>query len=176
VDGLQLTPLGQQHLPALRDLVHDPDVQRFTRVPVPAPSGWIDTWLAFYEEGRTDGTREGFAIEDQGGRFLGLAFAVRIAAEEATTELGYVVAPAARGKGVASHALAELTAWAFAEREMLRAELKISTANEASKRVAARCGYICEGVLRSMYVKPGMRDDLEIWSRLATDPAPPPSN
>jgi hypothetical protein len=23
-----------------------------------------------------------------------------------------------------------------------------------------------------MYVKPGMRDDLELWSRLASDPAP----
>jgi RimJ/RimL family protein N-acetyltransferase len=174
VDGFRLAPLGPQHLPALRELVTDPDVQRFTRVPVPSPPGWIDTWLAFYQQGREDGTREGFAIEDAGGAFLGLAFAVKIDAEAATTELGYVVAPAARGRGIATGALAALTTWAFEQREMVRAELKISTANGASKRVAERCGYACEGVLRSVYVKPGMRDDLELWSRLATDPAPAP--
>ena len=171
MDGLRLTPLGPQHLPALREIVRDADVQRFTRIPVPTPADWIETWLAFYEHGRRDGSREAFAIEDAGGGFLGLAFAVRIDAEEATTELGYVVAPAARGRGVASRALAELTAWVFAERGMHRAELRISVANTASKRVAERCGYAYEGVLRSMYVKPGMRDDLEVWSRLATDPA-----
>jgi RimJ/RimL family protein N-acetyltransferase len=170
VEDHRLTPLAARHLPALRDLVQDPDVQRFTRVPVPAPPEWIETWLAFYEQGREDGTREGFAIEDPGGAFLGLVFAVTIDAEAATTELGYVVAPAARGRGLASRALLELTDWAFRERDMLRAELKISTANEASKRVARRCGYACEGVLRSMYVKPGLREDLELWSRLASDP------
>jgi RimJ/RimL family protein N-acetyltransferase len=172
VEELRLTPLATRHLPALRELVKDPDVQRFTRVPVPTPPEWIETWLAFYEQGRRDGSREGFAIEDPGGAFLGLAFAVRIDADTATTELGYVVAPAARGRGVARHALGELTRWAFSELGMLRAELMISVGNAASKRVATCCGYHHEGVLRSMYVKPGMRDDLEIWSRLASDPSP----
>ena len=172
MDDLRFPPLGPQHRAALRELVRDPEVQRFTRVPVPTPPGWIDTWLSFYEVGREEGTREGFAIEDAAGTFLGLAFAVRIDADEATAELGYVVAPAARGRGVASRALTDLTEWVFAERAMVRAELRISVANEASKRVAERCGYAREGVLRSMYVKPGMRDDLELWSRLATDPGP----
>ena len=40
----------------------------------------------------------------------------------------------------------------------------------ASKKVAERCGYVFEGVLRSHYFKPGLREDTEIWSRLATDP------
>ena len=166
----RLTPLTARHLPALRDLVQDPDVQRFTRVPVPPPPEWIETWLAFYEQGRADGTREGFAIEAPDGAFLGLAFAVTIDAEAATTELGYVVAPAARGRGLAGRALGELTDWAFRERAMLRAELRISVANPASKRVAERCGYVREGVLRSLYWKPGLREDVELWSRLASDP------
>jgi len=172
VEHHRLTPLTERHLPALRDLVQDPDVQRFTRVPVPAPPEWIETWLAFYEQGREEGTREGFAIEDDGGAFLGLVFAVKIDAEAATTELGYVIAPAARGRGLASRALAELTDWAFREREMLRAELRISVANAPSKRVAERCGYACEGVLRSLFVKQGVREDTELWSRLPTDAAP----
>ena len=84
-------------------------------------------------------------------------------------ELGYMVAPSARGRGVATEALRLLTAWAFEKLGAVRAELVISTENEASKRVAERCGYQREAVLRSVHQKQGLRDDVEIWSRLTTD-------
>jgi RimJ/RimL family protein N-acetyltransferase len=58
----------------------------------------------------------------------------------------------------------------------LRLELLISVGNVGSKRVAERCGYRCEGVLRSLFLKQDIRDDTEIWSRLPTDPAPVPSS
>ena len=63
-----------------------------------------------------------------------------------------------------------MTEWAFAELGLIRIELLISVENAASKKVAERCGYVREGVLRSIYLKPGLREDTEIWSRLATDP------
>lgn len=168
--AVRLEPLGAEHLPALAELVEDPDVQRFTRVPVPAPPGFVAEWLGRYETGRSDGTREAFAIVDEGGAFLGFAAAVDIDREGLTVELGYMVAPAARGRGVAAEALRLLTDWAFAELGALRIELRISADNEASKRVARRCGYVPEGVLRSAPLKQGLREDLEIWSLLPTDP------
>jgi RimJ/RimL family protein N-acetyltransferase len=135
------------------------------------PPDFARTWLARYEEGRRDGTREAFAIVDDEGGFLGLALVPQIDRETRTAELGYVVAPAARGRGVASEALRQLSAWAVAELGIFRLELLISVDNAASKRVAEKCGYICEGVLRSFHVKQDVREDTEIWSRLATDPA-----
>jgi len=36
--------------------------------------------------------------------------------------------------------------------------------------VARRNSYTCEGTLRSTYQKQGRREDVTIWSRLATDP------
>jgi len=51
-----------------------------------------------------------------------------------------------------------------------RLELRISVDNVASKRVAERCGYTRDGVLRSLYVKEGLREDTEVWSRLPGDP------
>jgi RimJ/RimL family protein N-acetyltransferase len=86
-----------------------------------------------------------------------------------TLELGYVVAPVARGRGVAAAALQALTEWAFSAQDALRIELLISVQNGASKRVAQRCGYVREGVLRSVHFKQDLRDDMEIWSRLPTD-------
>jgi RimJ/RimL family protein N-acetyltransferase len=172
VGTLRLEPFDESHLPALSSLLDDPAVQRFTRVPVPVPSGFARTWLGFYADARKAGTREAFAVLDGEGSagFLGLALAPRIDRDEKTAELGYVVAPAARGRGVASQALRLLTDWAFNDLRLERAELLISVDNDASKRVATRCGYVREGVLRSLYFKQGKREDMEIWSRLPSDP------
>jgi RimJ/RimL family protein N-acetyltransferase len=167
--AIRLEPFGERHLAALEEILDDPDLLRFTRLPEPVPPGFARTWLDRYEEGRTDGSREAFAIADEDGSFLGLALAPRIEDDARTAELGYVVAPAARGRGVATEALRQLTKWALAERCMLRLELLISVENTASKRVAERCGYVREGILRSLHVKEGVREDTEIWSRLASD-------
>ena len=164
-----LVPLAREHLPAVEELLRDPDVLRFTRVPEPPPPDFAETWLGLYERGRRDGTREGFALVDGAEKFLGLALVPRIEQEARTAELGYVVAPAARGRGVATAALRLLTDWAFAELGALRLELHIGVTNEASKRVAERNGYRLEGVLRSLYLKPGVREDTELWSRLLGD-------
>ncbi len=157
-------------MPLLERALADPEIVRNTRVPEPPPPGFADYWLGRYEEGRADGTREGFALEDDDGRHLGLGVAPRIEREARTAELGYVVLAEERGRGVATEALRLLTAWGFAELDAVRLELMISAGNEASKRVAERCGYVREGVLRSVYVKPGRWEDTEVWSRLATDP------
>ncbi len=167
-DHLRFEPLGAAHLEALARMALDPGVQRFTRVPVPPPPDFAPIWLARYETGRRDGTREGFAILDAAdGRFLGFAAVPKIDREARTVELGYLVAPEARGRGVATAALWWLTRWAFAELGAERLELLISVDNEASKVVARRCGYTFEGVLRSLHFKQGLRADTEIWSKLA---------
>ncbi len=167
--AIGLEPLGESHLAAVEAMLGDPDVLRFTRVPEPVPPDFPRTWLGLYEEGRSEGTREAFAIAED-GEFLGVAVVPRIDHETQTAELGYVVAPEARGRGVASEALRQLTEWAFDDAAMFRLELMISVDNRASRRVAERCGYVREGVLRSLHFKQGLREDTEIWSRLATDP------
>jgi RimJ/RimL family protein N-acetyltransferase len=171
VPSVRLEPLSEAHLPGIEDLLADGDVLRFTRVPEPVPDDFATAWLAFYDEGRREGTREAFAVVDADDRrFLGLALAPRVNREEQTAELGYVVSASARGRGVATEALRLLTEWAFTELRAVRIELWIDVFNEASMRVAERCGYVREGVLRSVYFKQGRRHDFEIWSRLPTDP------
>lgn len=167
---IRLVPFAESHLDALEPIVHDPDTVRFTRIPDPAPPGYVRTVLESAESGRVEGQREAFAILGDDGEFLGLAVAPSVNRGSLTAELGYMVTPAARGRGVATEALRQLTEWALGE-GMLRLELLISTDNEASKKVAERCGYVREGVLRSTYLKPGRREDTEIWSRLARDPS-----
>ena len=167
---VRLEPLGEQHLAGVAAMFEDEDVRRYTRIPVPVPPGFEREWLEFYEEGRREGTREAFAVVDGKGEFLGLALAFGIDREGRQLELGYVVSPHARGRGVATRSLELLTEWAFGELDALRIELWISASNEPSKRVAERAGYRYEGTLRSFHFKQGIRDDFEVWSRLADDP------
>lgn len=167
--GIRLTLFDEGHLPGFAAMLTDADIERFTRLPVPAPPDFPRTWLERYEHGRRDGTSEAFAIVDDGGGFLGCAMAFGIDAEEGQGELGYVVAPAARRRGVATEALRLLTDWGFTDRGLMRLELLISVENAPSKRVAAKCGYVHEGVLRSIHVKQDVREDLEMWSRLPSD-------
>jgi RimJ/RimL family protein N-acetyltransferase len=171
MSAIRLVPFGPQHLPGLQSLVDDPSVRRYTRVPEPVPDDFVESWVDRYERGRIDKTRMNFAIEDADDdhTFLGLALAPEMDLDERTAELGYVLAAAARGRGVATAALRQMTTWAFEDQEMIRLQLLISVANDASKQVAKRCGYQFEGVLRGLYFKQDLREDTESWSRLSTD-------
>jgi RimJ/RimL family protein N-acetyltransferase len=165
---VQLTPLAEEHLPLLDALISDPETLRFTRIPEPPPPGFARQWLDAYEAGRRDGTREAFAAFDDEERFVGLALAPAIESGAREAELGYIVTPDARGRGVATAMLRTLTDWAFAQ-GILRATLIINIENTASERVAQRCRYVREGVLRSIFIKDGRRADATLWSRLPSD-------
>jgi RimJ/RimL family protein N-acetyltransferase len=165
---VRLVPFASEHLEEFNAMLSDPDVLRYTRVPEPVPKGFGKAWAARYEAGRTDGTRENFAILDANDAFCGVAVAPAIDRDEQTAELGYVVAPGARGRGVAAEALHQLSDWAF-DQGLVRLYLLISEQNPASKKVAARAGYRFEGVMRSVYIKPGVREDTEVWARLSSD-------
>ena len=168
--GVRLESFSRAHLGVLAELAADPDVQRFTRFPVPTPPDFAEVWWSRLEEGRRRQSRESFAVIEEGaGRVLGIAGAPKIDHEARTAELGYLIAPSARGRGVATQALAMLTNWALTELRALRLELLISDQNPASRQVAIRCGYHLEGLLRSLHLKDDIRWDTEIWSRLPTD-------
>ena len=84
-------------------------------------------------------------------------------------ELAYVVAPFARGRGIATDALRLLSRWAFDQLGLERLQLKADPNNAASQRVAEKAGYQREGLLRSSFVVRGRRSDSALYSRLPTD-------
>jgi RimJ/RimL family protein N-acetyltransferase len=171
---VRLEPFTARHLDAFAPFCDDPDVLRFTRFPDPPDPGFPAAWLARYEAGRRDGTKEAFAVVDRAepGALLGVALAPEIDREAREAELGYLVAPSARGRGIATAALRLLTRWALEDQGLERVTLLIDDANAGSRTVAERSGYLRDGVLRNSYVKPGVRADVHVYSRLRTDPEP----
>lgn len=163
-----LVPLDGSHVGALEALGTDPLVQRFTRVPSAFGREDAERWLRTYEQGWRDGSRAGFAVTARdGGRFLGVAAFVALSLAGREAEVGYVVVPAERRRGVASRALALLTGWGLGTLGLARIELRADVENPASLRVAERCGYRREGTLRSVHVKDGRRADMALYARTA---------
>ena len=85
----------------------------------------------------------------------------------------YWVSAEARGRGLATLALASIADWAFTEQGLHRLELGHRTNNEGSCRVATRAGFVAEGVERQKLKYGSERFDVETHARLRTD-APPP--
>jgi RimJ/RimL family protein N-acetyltransferase len=81
-------------------------------------------------------------------------------------EIGYWVAPWARGKGYASEAARGLAEWALA-RGASRVHLFADVRNTASLAVARRAGFTQEGVVRScLEYRDGTRGDAALFARL----------
>jgi [ribosomal protein S5]-alanine N-acetyltransferase len=169
-DVIRLVPVEPRHETGFDALLADADVRTYTRVPSAPPAGFAATWLGRYLDGWRDGSRAGFAIEAHDGEFLGLGMFVQIDHDGRQGEIGYVVGPAARGRGVATRTLRLLTDWGLSGLGLERIELWIDVANPASERVAEQVGYVRDGVLRSYWFKEDIRGDFGIWSRLRTDP------
>jgi RimJ/RimL family protein N-acetyltransferase len=168
-DLIRLEPLGLAHLTEMLALADDPDVVRFTRVPAGADETFARGWIRRYQGGWQDGSRAGFAIRGRDAGFLGFAGFVELDLEHGEGEIGYMVTPSARGRGIAPRALELLTRWGFDELGLIRLELRIDVENPASERVAERTGYLRDGVLRNVHFKEGLRCDLAVWSRLRQD-------
>ena len=169
-DVIRLDPLSERYIPDFERLLADPETIRNTRVPSNAPPGFAKRWIGRYAGGWQDGSCAGFAVLGGDGAFLGFAAVVDLDLEARQGEIGYVIAPEARGRGVAGRALRLTTAWALDGLGLERVELRIDTQNEPSIRVAERCGYVREGVFRSLHLKEDIRTDVVVYSLLAGDP------
>jgi RimJ/RimL family protein N-acetyltransferase len=162
--------MSRGDVPDLLELVEDQAIKEFTLVPTAAGESFVRSWIRGYEDGWRGGTRAGFVVRAAGDdEFLGFASMFRLDLPAGEAEIGYAVAPAARGRGVAGRALALQTAWGLGELGLERIELRIAVTNPISERVAARGGYTRDGILRHVHFKEGRRVDLGVWSRLRRD-------
>jgi RimJ/RimL family protein N-acetyltransferase len=151
----------------------DPLIQRYIPV-IPMPYTRRDA-AVFVQQARAGATdRMSYLVADpHTDRVLGMAGLHHLRWEEGTGEVGYWVAPWARGRGVATAATTALTRWAI-DRGLARIELLTHPANWRSQRVAMDAGYRREGLRRSAGMdRDGGRYDLLAWARLAGDPPGP---
>ncbi|MFH9298045.1 GNAT family N-acetyltransferase [Streptomyces sp. NPDC017520] len=154
LDGLRLRRWREEDLPALLEAYGDPAMRRWLATQVSGADGAAD-WLEAQRTGWATGTRFAFAVTEGGrdGEPLGNIVLKRPDPANDCAEVGYWTTAAARGRGVASRALTALTDWAFtefAEQGLTRLELLHQVDNEASCRVAEKCGYALARVIPAL--------------------------
>jgi RimJ/RimL family protein N-acetyltransferase len=148
----------------------DPQVQRFTRIPAGYREDEGRAFIAGAPGRRARGESIELAVADaESGRLLGAIGLAVDRHDPARAEVGYWVAPWARGAGVAGRALALVSRWALGPLGLQRLDLYASVANPASMRVAARSGFVREGTLRKAWSRGPAREDLAVYSLLPED-------
>jgi RimJ/RimL family protein N-acetyltransferase len=114
------------------------------------------------------------AFETATGRLVGSFGLHRTDWQVPKTEVGYWLRTSATGQGYASEGVNALVDWAFAHLTAQRVELVTDEANTASRRVAERCGFALEGVLRhAQRASDGSLRNTCVYARLPSAHASP---
>ncbi|MCX4969689.1 GNAT family N-acetyltransferase [Streptomyces sp. NPDC079020] len=152
--SLLMRPWGPGDIAALVRAYDDPAMRLWLRSQV-ADAEEAARWLDVQRAGWESGDRFGFAVTDtqRDGELVGHLALKRSGPASDRAEVGYWTTAAARGRGVAPRALGALTDWAFlglGARAPARLELLHHVDNEASCRVAEKCGYALAGILPAL--------------------------
>lgn len=174
-DGIRLRAYADSDADDVVAGCSDPLTRRFLPL-LPSPYTRADAqwWIGTGAPAAFAGGGAAYAIADpESGRLLGGIGMDRFVAVRQQIELGYWVAPWARGRGVATAAVRALSDKAFAD-GVARVELLTDWANVGSQRVALAAGFVREGVRRgATRDRDGGRQDLIVFVRLADDPPGP---
>jgi len=107
-------------------------------------------------------------FEREGGALVGATGLHRTVWETPRTEIGYWCRTTRAGRGYVSEAVAAVARYAHENLRAVRVEIVTDEANLASRRVAERCGFELEGVLRHERRAPdGSLRNTCIYARLA---------
>ncbi len=110
-------------------------------------------------------------ICDPEDAILGSVFFFPVAPYVDGVELGYhLFDETRRGQGLTTEALELTCRFLFDTRKINRLQLGIAPQNAASRRVAEKCGFREEGVMRGAIFHRGAQHDVILLSRLRGDP------
>jgi len=160
-----LRPFDERDLAAIDQGLRDDEIQRwFGRSPLTA--------LEFLERKNrawVSGEAASFAVCDASDDEVCLGQVFIEPGDDGRADVGYWFLPAARGCGLAIRAVAFAAKWAFLEGQNARLQFWAEPENLASVRVAERCRFQAEGVLRSFIERDGVRRDVVFYSLLPQD-------
>jgi ribosomal-protein-alanine N-acetyltransferase len=149
VDGdVALRAWRRADLPALAAFGLDADNVRYGGAPPGGREHEAADYVEAMERMRRDGRALAFAVVDASSDAVLGACDLRLPLP-GIGEVGYLLAPAARGRGVMGRALGLVVGWAFAELGLVRVQAFASPDNVRSLRLLERLGFAREGVLRS---------------------------
>ncbi|CAQ01968.1 GNAT family N-acetyltransferase [Clavibacter sepedonicus] len=172
---LTLRPPALDDVDAIQAACQDPAIQRYVPVPVPyAREDGVAYVTGFSPDGWTSGDRLTWAVLEGGG-LVGTVGLHAIA--DGAAEIGYWLAPGARGRGLMREAAAVVVDHGFDTGSglgLVRIGWRAYAGNTGSAAVAQSLGFRFEGVARLGAMGRDGREDDWLAGLLATDDRTPP--
>ncbi|WP_020555188.1 GNAT family N-acetyltransferase [Embleya scabrispora] len=168
---ITLRPFTADDVEDTRTACADEVIQRW--IPLPRPytlETSVDWCTKTAHTLRESGDGIHFAISDPAdGRLLGAVGLKRTDWQELVSEVGYWIAPWARGRGIAARATHALGRWLLTEQGFERLELKAAVGNIPSRKTAIKAGLHREGILRNAGRLHTGRVDVVLYSLTPSD-------
>lgn len=168
-DGLVLRLWGDVDIVPLVACCADEEFARWLdQVPQPYTERDARDYIAQMRRNWREGTAANFAITKAGGEPIGSIGVHWLDHDQGVAEVGYWVANAARGQGIATNVVRLVARWALGEVGAERLQLRADEENLASCRVAEKAGFTREGLLRSVRynARLGRRSNFVMYSLL----------
>jgi RimJ/RimL family protein N-acetyltransferase len=171
---LVLRPFTGADAPAVEAACNDPDTRRWLPLPDPYDRAAAAEWVSegAHREQRSGGGYTLAAEDRETGRLVG-SFGLHHVPRPGRAEIGYWMAPWARGRGYATEATRRIAAHGFEALLLPRIQIRVAADNLASQWVAARAGFRAEGLLRGADQHPSGRRDMVVFGRTAEDSGDP---
>ena len=166
--GLSLSAVRVQDIPQLVMHLRDPGIARQTlAIPFPYTARDARAFLDAVRRRRRRFKRPmDWAIRMPEGRLIGLiSLQGTYGPWSHRDEIGYWLAKPYRGRGIMPRAVNAVVRVAFRQYGLIRLEMSIFRGNRVSARVAEKCGFRLEGVLRRMQIKDGRCIDAGLYAR-----------
>lgn len=109
-------------------------------------------------------------VENGSDRIIGTIWHFRSVPYFNAREIGYtMLSPEHRGRGIATRAVRLLVRHLFDSLLINRLEIRMDTRNQASERVAIKCGFTKEGVARGANFVRGRHVDMNVYALLRAE-------
>jgi RimJ/RimL family protein N-acetyltransferase len=177
--GITLRAVNSSDLSPIVEQCRDPDMIRWTTVPNP-PGGYqlrdAEEFLAVIATGWTSGRRLGWTIEGQRGSTRGFCGNIDLRLEgDGIAEVGFGLHPEARGRSMMTAALQLVCDYGFQVAGLQVIRWRAVVGNWASRRVAAKVGFVFDGTIRRLLAHRGELLDGWMATLTAEDPRLPQS-
>lgn len=171
--ALRLRPLAERDTDAVVAAGRDPETVRWTSVPDPYQRPHARSFIHEYAPQRwAGGDGAVFAIATPDDEYAGIIELRLAAGNPHLADLGFAVAPAARGRGYCPAGLRAVCRWGFTALGLTRIEWRANVGNTASRRAAEKAGFVMEGTARQAIDQRGVPVDAWVGALLPADLAP----
>jgi ribosomal-protein-alanine N-acetyltransferase len=155
-------------LSALVPLLNDPDVRGES-----LPNA-IQSPVELEKKIQTDGMANEslvrlVVVEQQSNSVIGTIWHAKAVPYFNAREIGYTLSNEYRGRGIGTEAVRLLVRHLFSSTLVNRLEIRMDTRNQASEKVAIKCGFQKEGVSRGANFVHGHHVDMNLYALLRNE-------